>query len=260
MSDCIRESKLPAFRVEEHYLRAHMCGHDGLLHFHSLLDLFQDAASSHADSLHIGREKMEEDGTLWVLSRLRGKINRLPSCGEKFILMTYPTGCEGISASRQYVLKDAQGNELVTATGFWLVLDKTSFRIRRVGKVLAELPTNEDLPRYFREMAKFIPFPPEKIAYRTQQPHSCPVRHSDIDMNGHFNNALYVKLVKDVLSSLLGKFVSFRSFQIDFTNSAFLGETLETTSSVTEDGLFQVTGSNDSGKECFRVQGELALF
>lgn len=250
-------SSLPPFREEEHFLRAHMCGHNGSLHFHSLLDLLQDGASSHADSLHIGRERMEEEGTLWVLSRLRGEIHRLPFCGEKFTLTTYPTGCEGISASRQYVLKDETGKELVTATGFWLVLDRKNFRIQRPGKILAGISCNEDLPRYYREMEKFVPFAPEETAYQTLQPLSYRVRHSDIDMNGHFNNALYSKLMVDTLSSLLGDFVSIATFQIDFTLSAFLGETLECSGGVTSEGAYQVSGINEEGKTCFRAQGRL---
>lgn len=249
---------LPPFREEEHFLRAHMCGHNGDLHFHSLLDLLQDAASSHADDLHIGRERMEEEGTLWVLSRLRGKILRLPNCGEKFTLTTYPTGCEGISASRQYLLKDGKGNDLVQATGFWLVLDRKNFRIRRPGKILEGISQNEELPRFFKEMEKFVPFPQEEVAYQTLQSLSFKVRHSDIDMNGHFNNALYAKLLTDTLSSLMGDHIALDSFQIDFTQSAFLGENLETTASVTREGGFQLSGTNETGNVCFRAQGRLA--
>ena len=63
-------------------VRHHACGPDGTLKLHVLFDYLQDAAAQHADHLGVGIRFLAEHRMLWVLSRIRLRILRLPAIGE----------------------------------------------------------------------------------------------------------------------------------------------------------------------------------
>ncbi len=62
----------------------------------------QDAAALHADELGCGLDFLHRNRMLWVLSRIRVAIDRMPEIGETIQVLTYPTGTERLFALRQF--------------------------------------------------------------------------------------------------------------------------------------------------------------
>ena len=235
----------PPFLREEHLIRAHECGKDHKLKFHILLDYLQDIAATHAELLDVGLSALERSGTLWVLSRMKLNVRRYPQCDEKITLTTYPSGVSSLFAVREYVMTDEKGEELLHGTSFWLVIDAKTFRPLKAASFLPEnMPLNENLPRYFRENGKIE---------RKNIPGnlSFTVRHGDIDMNRHLNNALFARNILDSICKEKDDFVSIKEIQLNFINSGALGEELIFGSETDSNGNFYAEALSPDGKKCY---------
>ena len=245
----ITAEKYPPFLREEHTIRAHECGPDRKLKFHVLLDYLQDIAATHAELLDVGLSALTEKGTLWVLSRMKLHISRYPACDEKIIVKTYPSGVSSLFAVREYFISNEKGENLVKGTSFWLVIDAKTFRPLKAASFLPSgMPVNEELPRYYREAGKI-----ERKDIPCDL--SFTVRHGDIDMNRHLNNAVFAKNILDSLCKSRNDFASVKEIQLNFVSSGNLGEDLCFGSEICNDRTFYAHALSPDGRKCY-IQAE----
>ena len=207
-----------AFHRRTHLVRHHECGPDGRMKLQVLLDCLQDIAAEHAEKLKCGMEDLAGANRIWVLSRLKIRILRMPGLKEEVELLTYPTGHDRLFAHRQYCVS-AGGADLVQASSAWLMLDGATYRPLPMARVFdAPLPTNPERPRYFENFDKLPEAGgPELCAFT--------VGASGIDLNRHLNNAFYAGFIEDALS-LLEPGADFRiaELQINFQHAGLPGD------------------------------------
>lgn len=230
-----------------HRVRHHLCGPDGNIKLPALLDLFQDAAAEHAGSLGCGMDELNDLRYLWVLYRLEMQVLRPPRLGEEITVRTYPTGVHKLFAVRQYAVRDAEERLVVRGTSFWLVLNAANLRPVPPARVLdPEKLDDPGLERYFdfdaaKHDASALPALGETFT----------VRHSDIDLNKHLNNAVYSRVAVDWLGKLTGRFVLPENFRIDFTHAGKLGDVIHGFGAVSPEGSFRLEGRSASGETVF---------
>ena len=244
----------PDYLTQEHTVTHHECGPDAVLKLNCILDYFQDIAACHADLLGVGMEDMLARHQLWVLSRLRLRFDRYPVLGEKLTVMTYPTGLNRLFATRQYQLLAENGERLVGATSFWIVIDDVKFRPVKPFSMLAEFAgRNPDKERFFPELDKIAepePGPERVLEYQ--------VLHSNIDLNRHLNNAFYSAYTVDTLGKLTGKLCHPKELQINFLIPGALNARIGCGGTLADDGAFYVDGRNaETGHLCFQAEGVL---
>lgn len=151
----------------------------------TLLDYLQDAAAEHASILRIGVQDLHHRELTWVLSRLHLTAGRYAGVGETVLVRTWPSTRGGLSSCREFEVVDQQGEIAARATTAWVVLDLVRRRPVRIADVLPDYPLE---PR--RAIADdFPPLPRPEHAEREVR---FTVRQSDLDMNRHVNNAVYV--------------------------------------------------------------------
>ena len=165
----------------------------GRLKLRAFFDYAQEVAGTHATALGCGLEALLARKQAWVLSRIRVRFHAYPSIGNAVTLKTWPSGFDHLFARREFELHAADGSLLVEATSFWLFLDTENLRILNAVKEIGELmPDNSGLPVHFTELGKLAaPAEGESIEF--------PVRETQIDLNGHLNNAEYAGILQDVL-------------------------------------------------------------
>ena len=201
-------------------LRHHQCGADCKLKLKSIFDLFQDAAAEHADILGCGMENMLEHKTLWVLSRQKIAIERLPNVGESITIETYPCGMERLFAIREYRIYDQNDVPIICGTAAWLILDMDSMRPKRLSsELLALVPDNSGMPVSFKSLNKLA-----GVSECDLLTHSCVVRSSDIDMNRHLNNANYAAMIQDAVFTENKSVNDIKSVEINYLHSGQTGE------------------------------------
>ncbi len=165
----------------------------GRLKLRTFFDYAQEVAGSHATALGCGLEALLARRQAWVLSRIRVRFHQYPSIGELVTMKTWPSGFDHLFARREFELVNADGALLVEATSFWLFLDTEHMRILNAVKEIGELmPDNSALPVHFAEVGKLATPTAGDLA-------EFPIRETQIDLNGHLNNAEYAAFIQDML-------------------------------------------------------------
>ena len=159
----------------------------------STFDLFQEAAINHAANLGVGRDDLARTGQLWVLSRITVLMERRPKYGETVTVQTWPRGADRLFAVRDYDIRDKEDKPVVRGRSGWLVLDWEKRRPLRIQQVVESLPPNKGI-NALPGGAGGLDSPHDMIKAGERR-----AVFSDIDYNGHVNNARYIQWIQDLV-------------------------------------------------------------
>lgn len=182
----------------------------------AIVDYFQEAAGEHARAL--GVETFDLGGSVgaWVMTRMAVEFERLPRWRDAVTVETWPSGRDGLRATRDLLLLDADGNRLARARTVWLVVDLARRRpVRLPPAVLAIDPPEREATVALEEP----PAAPEQ--HEAEQ--IVTVRRSDLDRNDHANNARFVEWALDASDRDLA---TLRALDVSFIGEARLGDVL----------------------------------
>ena len=182
----------------------------------SLLRFAQDAAGSHCIQLGTDWDTMASKGLFWAVIRQRLEVKRLPRVGETVTVKTWPMPTTRVAYPRATVAYDEGGNELFKVISLWVIMDMQTRAMIRPDKsgvdvegvVLgAELSAPAGLN--FKDL-------PEET-HRT-------VGFTELDINGHMNNARYLDWLCDLLPSHFHKNHPMKAVTICYLNEALEGQ------------------------------------
>jgi acyl-ACP thioesterase len=159
---------------------------------YSLLNYLQDIASDHAEMLGFGRDDLMKQNSFWVLSRLYVEFISWPEWNEKISLRTWPNGIDKIFALRNFEISYTDGNILGYATSSWLILDRTTRKIQRPEVLLEGLFVPEQEKFAIRNASKL-----DTLVEQGQTNLCFRIKTSDLDINFHTNNAVYLRWILD---------------------------------------------------------------
>ena len=209
----------------------------------TILDLFQDVATLQAESMGIGHGAMLEKGVFWVIVRIKCEIVRQPEHYKVVTARTWPHTLSSFSFLRDFELLDESGDVLVKASSEWVLMNAETRRFAKV-KGLYNGPTDFVGDRAFEGKMRKVPnFDEGNLPILEVTP-----AYSDIDLNGHVNNARYTNFVLDALKP--DARLSMKTFQIDYRHEAMPGEPLHVHARV-EEGRALVKGVNSDGITSF---------
>ena len=184
----------------EYRVRSYEIDSKGLVRPLTLLNYLQDAAGEHAADLGVSVPVLLRQNLTWVLSRYHVHFHFFPPAHTLVKLKTWPSAREGRFALRDFELTDASGQPVLSATSSWMLID---IKNRRPVRIDAHLP---DLPTVPRRMVHdtFASLP---VPDRFNQELPFRVRHSDLDINRHVNNTVYVDWALETLpQDAIGRF------------------------------------------------------
>jgi len=157
---------------------------DGRVTATTLMNLFQEAASHHAENLNCGFSHLYPRNLGWVLSKFHLHMRRFPRYGEVLTLRTWPRERKRIFAYRE--VEFSSGSEVLGGgTSAWCVIDLEERKALPVDKALEPYPLREEclFPQGFASLSRL-----ENPSWEW----STTPRITEIDMNGHVNNAVYL--------------------------------------------------------------------
>lgn len=181
-------------------------------------DLFQEAAINHAANLGVGRDDLARTGQLWVLSRMTVLMERRPNYGETVTLRAWPLGTDRLFAVRDYDIRDRGDNPVVRGRSGWLVLDREKRRPLRIQQVAASLPLNEGVVA-LPGGAGCLDSPPDLVRAGERR-----AVFSDIDYNGHVNNARYIQWIQDLVEPEVVENADMLRLDINYLGEVKYGE------------------------------------
>ena len=204
---------------------------------------FQDVASRHALFLGIDDfSLLEKDNALWVVSKTKIKINRLPRWNDEISVRTWPMGAEGVRCNRCYqIIND--GEVFINGITEWVIIDATSRTLRKVESTSypndIEWIKEKSIEEKFRRFKD--DFTEDDFVYKRL------VRSGDIDVTHHTNNVTYITMLLDTFSVKELESMTLKEVEISYLNESLEGETLSIYRKKTDEGyLFKIT--KDNGK------------
>ncbi len=160
-----------------------------------IMQLMQDAATSHAEQLGVGWHALDQNGMLWVLSKVKTQFFApVTRQNAQFTLYTWPLAPNRFYAERCFAATKGE-NLLFSTTSLWTIISRDERKIVP-GTVMNDFYHGEyssvpaDAGSDFARVRWDSDF---RLCYQTT------IRRSDLDQNGHVNNTNYVGLAEDVL-------------------------------------------------------------
>ena len=221
-----------------------MCDRNSRMSIPAMLDMFQDMAGIHADSVGIGALELEEQGLFWVVSKTRIKVNSHPLVQEMLESTTWIQPAEKVSCERDWEITQ-NGEQVAYVRSVWAALRRDDFRPGRMESFYPdsdfELAPPDDIP--FTRMSKSFEDADLLGEYK--------VRSVDIDRGGHMNNVNYVRAMLGCFSSAQIAEMDIKELDMQFIQQCYEGDIISFVKRPAEDGIMEVGALNEDGKVCF---------
>jgi acyl-ACP thioesterase len=159
---------------------------NGRARLDTIVDWLQ--AVAHADVIDAGLDGV----VLWVVRRVALRIDRFPRLGERVQLRTACSALGSRWAERRTSVAGADG-ACVEAVALWVAIDPRTLRPARLD-ALAGVYGESAGDRRVRTGLKHPAPPPDAGSRRW------PLRHADLDVGGHVNNAAYWQAIEEELA------------------------------------------------------------
>lgn len=201
-----------------------LAGSNKCLHLHELLKLTSDAAVEDYNQRGMSREFLAGHNTAILVSRNSFRFHRLPCENERIEIVTWEEKPEPLQAMRAYEIKSEAGEKLVSGISGWVIVDMEKRRI-----VPLKYFTLRPEPTVQREHDCF---PCGKISVPSIDSGEMAligerkIGMSDLDANGHTNNARYAAFIMDFLPTEYAE-KTFTDFKLNYSKEAVFGETLK---------------------------------
>ena len=208
----------------------------------SFMDLAQEAAGQHAVYLGFGYDDLIATNTAWILSRVHVEFVDAPKWRENITLRTWHKGLNRLFFLRDFILTDDEGRERVKATTSWLVLNLETRRLVRDPKLMEE--GTVCLENVIETPADKVVMPKDMEPQYVMDHH---VAYSDVDMNGHTNNAMYMQWAMDAVDYDIASTRPVKWFTINFNHETKAGDIV---------ALYKVVKEEEDGRHVF-VEGKV---
>lgn len=200
----------------------------------SFMNYAQEAAGRHAVYLGFGYDDLILTNTAWILSRVHVEFTDTPKWREDITLTTWHKGLNRLFYLRDFILTDDEGRERVKATTSWLVLNLETRRLVRDPMLMEEGTMCSD--NVLETPADKVQMPKDAVQELMLE-HT--VAYSDIDTNGHTNNAMYMQWAMDAVGYEITSVRPVKEFTINFNHETKAGDKVSIYRSIVEreDGL-----------------------
>lgn len=230
-------------RLKEHYqVDFDVLDFNGKLSINGLSSYMQTVAAKHATKLGINFYKSgEKQVYYWILARVKYEVHRYPRWEDQVALETYPGGHDKLFAVRLFDLTDAKGQLIGRITGDYLLMDAQKGRPVKIKGAPGPLAVL-DFP-YEGEKLERIPLPEEILGEDIRKAY-----YSELDLNGHMNNAHYIRWSVDMLPLELLKTSEIKSLQINYNTSVTYGVEVKIVIGKNKEGHYVIAGNSLDGQ------------
>ena len=214
----------------------------------SFMNYAQEAANRHASAIGFGYDDLIASRTAWVLSRMHIVFYKAPLWRDTVRFATWHKGAERLFYLRDFLMRGKDGETLAAATTSWLVLNLDTRRlVRDPGLVDDGTVCHENAVETSCDKVQM----PKDIQPELALVHV--VAYSDVDMNGHTNNAMYVEWAMNAIDYECAVSRPVKELKINFNHETRPADRVE---------LYKALREDESGSHWFvegRVDGNSAF-
>lgn len=221
-----------------------MCDENSRMSIPAMLDMFQDMAGIHAESVGIGALALEERGLFWVVSKMRLVVNSRPYVQEVLESTTWIQPAERVSCERDWEIKRG-GKQLAYVRSLWAAIRRDNFRPGHMNDFYPDADFTMDLPdevpfarigRMFEGVGTFGEY---------------TIRSVDIDRGGHMNNVNYVRALLGCFTCAQLEEMDIKELDMQFIQQCYEGDTIRFVKRSSENAIMEVAALNEEGSVCF---------
>ena len=212
---------------EEMEIRFCQCDGNHRLKLSELFRILTNIADMAFEYRGMDHQFLLEKQMAFLISRFSVLVYRMPVQIEKIRVATWEQSIEKAQFIRNFAVWDETGHLIIEATSGWILVNMTEHTIMRPAQFEEKLPgALHPQPENVSGAPAFIRLKLKENEERVQKKSDRKIVYSDIDGNGHVDNARYVDMVSDVLPDSLMSLAP-KTAQIVFNREALLGETLQ---------------------------------
>ena len=185
-----------------------------------LFRLIQASAEEGAEAIGEGKSETTDKGYIWVLTRVKAEISRMPTYQEKISISTYPGEQLGCFYFRHFYAQSDDGEILFRLSSSWALLERASHKMVMRSPFPGPLP----LEKQEGELGR-----PEKLFSQegARLREKRRITYSMCDLNGHLNNTRYIELLVDTKGREFYSSHALSSLTINFEKEILEGEEVE---------------------------------
>lgn len=206
----------------------------GYIKMSSLLQAMQDAGGDDAEKLGFGKDKVFNVGRRWVISRIAGKVKRMPRNDETIEIVTWPEKNKLFFYPR-FTSVQVNGEVCLECDTIWAIIDAETRKPllpKDTGLILESVPECE---KTMTIESKIVPLETNKSFERE-------VKFTDLDVNNHMNNTVYVDWAYDLIGSKWLEGKELEEFRFAYHTEAKEGEIIKMDYEITDTEVY-VLGS-----------------
>ncbi len=229
---------------EQLCVRTHECDLNGRWKPSAILENMQEVAINHCNAIGLGRAVTDGRGVVWVLSRQKVALDRLPRIGERYALETCAMAQRHLFFPRAHVFRGEDGDIFGTACGLWLLMDVNTRTTVRDAFIAERMPAEDP------GVDVGLPATVRPLNDRPEAGEVIP-RYTEFDLNGHVNNARYMDWCWNALGfeGLMGRELA--SFDVNYEREVRRGEIVQTR--LYRDGDAASFHGEAGGARCFSI-------
>lgn len=196
-----------------------------------IMELFQQAVTMHTLQMGVDGLSMQKlYNAKWFIVSAHFEFHKMPKLYDTVTVHTWPLKPSAAKFPRAFVLQDENGEKLVSAMTQWCTVKWDS----------GELVPTSAIKMPFDDFLEQQPTDPRCRIPKTECDKLCYTRKmmlSDIDMNMHVNNVSYIRMALDCFTSKELENIDMKTFDIQFKNQCFEGDTVSLYRADTENGV-----------------------
>jgi len=208
---------------------------------YDLLKFSSDGAVEDYNQRGMSRDVLTENNYAILVSRVAYRFHRMPRENEAFVLKTWEEKPEPLQLVRAYEFESMSGEKLISGLSSWVVVNPENHRI---------VPSKNFTMRFAPDTQKEH----DCLKYgKIQHPEDMTlfderiIKYSDLDGNGHTNNARYGAFVADALPEAY-RHIAFTDFRLNYAKEAKLGEKVQVFGKVDEENKkMTLVGKTEQG-------------
>lgn len=204
---------------------------------YGILDILQDIAGEHSTTFNMSFDDLMANNQIWVLVRVKYKVIKPLSLFAKVKAVTWPKNKGLVDFDRETQIYDENNNLAIIATSKWVIIDVNTRKIIPAKHVefKGECLDENNFVEPFNKLKDFD--------ITNTNSYQCQVSFTDLDHNGHTNNAKYTTYILNALKLKQDEIIE--QFQIDFVHETYLDDKL-TLYYYKEDNLYHIKALKDN--------------
>ena len=217
----------------------------GFLRPDALTGLLQETAGNHAKKLQFDIADLQEKNCTWILHKLHFKMNGYPRWRDTITIETWPSSGNRLLAYRDFRILNQQNELLGLAVSHWIIFDLIKKRPVRISNSILKL--GADIEEHVLPVDSDIVTSSEKdLKVRNR----FEVHFSDLDMNNHLNNTVYVRCILDSLPVKTAEAGYCKELIIKFKSEATYGNRIKSCLAGLDDSAYTHKLFSEDSSSC----------